>query len=327
MSTPKPKANPSSGADAVVRAVEAGFARSPRALPAWLFYDDEGSRLYELITELPEYYPTRTERGILARHADEMVARAAEGATSPLHVIELGAGTASKTSLILAAVVARQGRCVYMPMDVSAVALDEAQARVAAQFPTVDVRPFLGRHEGAFDAISALGPRRLVLFIGSSIGNLDDDDAVALLRGVRRGLTPGGALLLGTDLRKDPSILVPAYDDAQGVTAAFNLNVLTRLNRELGADFDLTKWRHVALFDDERSRIEMHVESLVDQQVWFSALDRGYAFRAGERVHTESSVKYDLPRVAGLLERAGFQPEATWTDDAGWFAVTLGRAV
>ncbi len=307
--------------------VRAGLTATPKRLPPYLFYDAAGSALYERITALPEYYPTRTERAILARHATELVAAAAEGSDAPLHVVELGAGSASKTVLVLDAVVARQGRCVYVPVDVSASALDEARARIEADMPGVEVRPFVGHHHDAFRTVRALGPRRLVLFIGSSIGNYDDDEAVALLRGAREALVPGGALLLGTDLRKDPARLVAAYDDAEGVTAAFNRNMLARINRDLGGHFDLSTFRHIALWNAPASRIEMHLESTVAQRVRIDALDLTVDFAAGERIHTESSVKYDLSHVDRLLDAAGFVRAITRTDDAGLFAVHLARAV
>ena len=302
-----------------------GLTAAQKSLPPYLFYDAEGSRLYEQITELPEYYPTRTERAILERHATDMVERAARGTNADLRVVELGAGTASKTGLVLSAVVERQGRCLYVPIDVSATALDEAKLRLARELPAVDVRPFVGRHEDAFETIRSLGPRRLVLFIGSSIGNFSDDDAHALLSGVSRGLSGGGVLLLGTDLRKSPARMVPAYDDAEGVTAAFNKNVLARINRELGGAFALESFRHVALWNEAASAIEMHLESVVEQDVCIADLGLVVHFRKGERIHTESSAKYDLPRVDAMLAKAGFVREHTYTDDENLFAVHLAR--
>lgn len=307
--------------------VSKGLSAEHKTLPPYLFYDAEGSRLYERITELPEYYPTRTERGILAMHAADMVSRATVGSSADLRVVELGAGSASKTSLVLEAVIARQGRCLYVPIDVSATALEEATARLAEELPSVDVRPFVGHHEDAFETIRALGPRRLVLFIGSSIGNFSDDEARALLRGVRSALLPGGVLLLGTDLRKSPETLVAAYDDAEGVTALFNKNVLARINRELGGHFPIDTFRHVALWNEPASRIEMHLESTIEQDVAIDDLGLVAHFRAGERIHTESSEKYDTSRVNAMLERSGFAREHTYTDADGLFAVHLARAV
>jgi dimethylhistidine N-methyltransferase len=313
-------------ASAIADEVRRGLTAPQKRLPPHLFYDEEGSRLYELITELDEYYPTRTERGILERHAHEIVARAADGDAQPLRVVELGAGSADKTRLILAAVVAAQGPTTYLPVDVSPTALDAAKSRIESELSEVQVRPFVGRHEDAAATIAELGPRRLVLFIGSSIGNFDDDEAVRLLRSVRRGLLPGAALLLGTDMKKSPARLVPAYDDASGVTAEFNKNVLRRINRELGGQFDLGLFRHVALWNEPASRVEMHLEAGVEHDVSIEALGLRVKFHRGERIHTESSIKYDLPRVDALLGRSGFVREATFSDDQGAFGVHLARA-
>ena len=307
--------------------VAQGLGSPSKRLPAYLFYDELGSQLYERITTLPEYYLTRTERTILERYVDRMVELAARGSSHPLRVVELGAGTADKTRLILDAVVRRQGPCAYLPIDVSASALHEAKERIEREVPQVLVQPFVGQHQHAFGEIRALGPRRLVLFIGSSIGNFEDDEAVGLLAGVRRGLAAGGTLLLGTDLRKDPGRMIPAYDDAQGVTAAFNKNVLARINRELGANFDLDSFEHVARWNERASRIEMHLRSRVSQRVYIEALETVVHFDRGETIHTESSIKYDQQRVEALLERAGFVPEATFVDDGHLFAVHLARAV
>lgn len=299
---------------AVAEAVAAGFAGHPRRLPPWLFYDDRGSELFEEITALPEYYLTRAERSILAQHADEIVEIAARGATRSLHVVELGAGSATKTQLVLRAVVRRQGRCLYVPIDVSEAALTEAVERLHREEPGVEVKPVASSHTDALQAIHAIGSRRMVLFLGSSIGNFDDADAIALLTGVARAIGPSGVLLLGADRRKDPAVLLPAYDDARGVTARFNLNVLSRLNRELDADFDLARWQHRAVWNDAESRIEMHLESTARQRVRVPALDRGYSFEPGETIHTESSVKYIARRIDDILVASGFRRARTFTD-------------
>ncbi|MCK6531509.1 MAG: L-histidine N(alpha)-methyltransferase [Polyangiaceae bacterium] len=312
--------------DPIADEVRRGLTAPAKSLPPHLFYDEEGSRLYEQITELEEYYPTRTERAILARHAPTMVALAASDSQEPLSVVELGAGSADKTRLILSALVATQQRAVYLPVDVSPSALEAARARIEAEIPGIEVRPFVGRHEAASEAISRLGPRRLVLFIGSSIGNFEDDAAVSLLRAVRRGLVPGDALLLGTDMKKSPARLLPAYDDARGVTAEFNKNILARINRELGGRFELERFKHVALWNAAASRVEMHLESRVDHSVRIDALGLDVSFRRGERIHTESSIKYETPRVDALLRRAGFEREQSFSDDARAFSVHLARA-
>jgi len=302
-----------------------GLSAPQKRLPPYLFYDAQGSELFERITELPEYYLTRTERSILEARADEIVRAAARGASGPLHLVELGAGTATKSEILLSAAVRMQGPTIFVPVDVSHAALDEARARIAARQPRVAVRPLVARHEDALGPIRELGARRLVLFIGSSIGNHEDAEAVALLAGVRGTLAPGGALLLGADLRKSADVLVPAYDDAQGVTAAFNKNVLARINRELGGHFDLDRFRHVALWNDEASCMEIYLESSVAQTVAIDLLELDVRFEAGERIHTESSIKYDDRRIDRILEASGFARELTFTDDERRFALVLAR--
>lgn len=309
----------------VAAAVRAGLSTRPRRLPPWLFYDEAGSLLFERITELPEYYLTRTERGILAAHAGEMVARAADG--KQLRIVELGAGSADKTRLLLAAAVAAQGRVLYEPVDVSKSALEAARERIEREIPGVSVAPRVMDYVQGLN-LAAEGPdeRRLVLYIGSSIGNFDPDDAARVLAGVRAALRPGDGILLGVDLVKDVPTLHAAYDDAAGVTAAFNLNLLARLNRELGADFNLRAFRHKAIWDAVHSRMEMYLESLSAQKVHIRGLGMRVEFAPGERVHTENSYKYAPGQAERMLESAGFAAAGCWHDPRRWFAVCLGRA-
>ena len=309
----------------IARDVRKGLSAAHKHLPPYLFYDKRGSALYEQITELPEYYLTRVEREIFTTHADAIIERASRAHAAPLHVVELGAGTATKSQILLSAVVRLQGRCLYVPVDVSRSPLDEAKQRLQRQEPAIRVRPLVMTHEQAFSELQHIPAQRLVLFIGSSIANYDDDAAIALLRGVARSIAPEGALLLGTDWRKSPEVMVPAYDDAQGVTAAFNKNVLARINRELDASFALDRFEHVAVWNEAASRIEMHLESSREQLVPIRALGMEVRFARGERIHTESSIKYDLPRVEHLLREAGFTRETTYFDTKERFAVHLAR--
>jgi dimethylhistidine N-methyltransferase len=314
----------------VAAAVRDGLTSLPKRLPAWLFYDHAGSRLFEAITELPEYYLTRTERSILAAHATAMIAHSANG--SRLRIAELGAGSADKTRLLLKAAVARQGAVLYEPVDVSPSALDEAKRRIEREIAGVKVAPRVMDYMHGDGQRFHLGPvsrgeRTLVLYIGSSIGNFDPEEAARLLRRVRAGLEAGDGLLLGVDLVKDEAALLAAYDDAAGVTAAFNRNVLVRLNRELGADFDPEAFAHRALWNAAESRIEMHLVSRAAQQVRIAALDLAIDFAAGENLHTENSYKYRPGQAEALLKEAGFSLVSTWTDARGWFAVSLGRAI
>lgn len=316
---------PAAAASPLAMEVINGLTERPKTLSPWLFYDREGSRLFEEITELPEYYVTRTERQILAEHADEIVTVAAGGHV--LSLIELGAGTATKTGLLLKAAVALQGRVTYSPIDVSASALEEARIRLEAELPQVKVESIVADYtEGMRQnkaEIVAGGGRRLVLYIGSSIGNFSPVDAVDVLRGVRSQLAQGDCLLLGTDMVKDQSTLLAAYDDAAGVTAKFNKNVLARLNRELDANFNPQLFRHQARWNEQQSRIEMHLESLVTQKVSLGALEMDVRFRLGETIHTENSYKFTDQRVMSLLARSGFRLKQQWSDANKWFTVYL----
>lgn len=319
-----PRAVQAKGSHLVVAAARQGLLKHPKSLPPWLFYDARGSALFEEITELSEYYLTRAERSILETQADEIVRIASDAGAAPLQVIELGAGSATKTQLLLRAVVRSQERCLYVPIDISASALSVAVERLGREEPAVSVRSFEGEHLDALPAIRATGPRRLVLFLGSSIGNYEDQDAVQLLSQVGRALLPGGCLLVGADRRKDPETLLRAYDDAKGVTARFNLNVLSRLNRELGSDFELSCFEHEARWNDAASRIEMHLVATRDMTVRVPGLPP-IVFRAGESIHTESSVKYDQARIDRLFSRAGFRRIRSFTDELERFDLHLGR--
>jgi L-histidine Nalpha-methyltransferase len=328
---------------AVAKAVREGLSASPKKLPPWLFYDRTGSRLFDEITERPEYYLTRTERGILATHANTMIEHAAAGRR--LRITELGAGSAEKTRLLLKAAVANQEKVIYEPLDVSASALDLAKRGIESEIPEVAVcpkvmdytresRPQKRRLHLAqsrdnqvgidFDYLS-LGERRLVLYIGSSIGNFEPHEARRILRNVRAGLKQGDTLLLGVDLVKDKSDLLAAYDDFAGVTADFNLNMLARLNRELDAEFNLDSFEHRAVWNQKESRIEMHLESRVAQKVQIAALEMEVSFAQGETIHTECSYKYAPGQAEAMLKDAGFGDTESWTDERGWFNVCLAR--
>jgi L-histidine Nalpha-methyltransferase len=304
-----------------------GLTASRKTLPSYLFYDTAGSRLYEQITDLPEYYLTRAERSIFEEHADAIVAWASRGATAPLGVIELGAGSASKTEVLLRAVLDRQASCNYVPIDVSRTALEGAERRLRTELPRVHVRSLVMTHDQALRVLPGVGAPQVVLFIGSSVGNFDDATAASLLGGLRAALGPEALLVLGTDLRKSPDVLLPAYDDAAGVTAAFNKNILTRINRELGGRFHLDHFRHVARWNDGASRIEMHLESVSAHDVAIQGLGLRVHFDAGETIHTESSNKYDIPRVTRLLAQGGFALEKTLYDGERRFGLHLARAV
>jgi L-histidine N-alpha-methyltransferase len=302
-----------------------GLTALPKTLSPWLFYDQKGSELFEAITELPEYYLTRTERAIFSQYGDEILGIAANGAI--LKMIELGAGTATKTGLLLQAAVRRQGAVDYLAIDVSESALAVAQQHIEAEIPGVNVISRIADYTDGIEEIPCAGQRRMVLYIGSSIGNFEPGDAVQVLREVRRRLVPGDRLLLGADRVKERSALVRAYDDEAGVTAAFNKNVLTRINRDLGANFNLRLFRHRARWNHERSRIEMHLESLIAQHVIIPALELEVKFARGETIHTENSYKFTAASISAIVERAGFAMTECWTDEHEWFGVYLATAV
>jgi len=315
---------------ALAAVVVDGLSRFPKQLPPWLFYDEAGSLLFEDITCLPEYYLTRTERALLERHGGEMIAAAAGGRR--LRVVELGAGSADKTRTLLAAAVRHQGDVEYQPVDVSATALELARERIEEELPGVTVLPQVSDYtQGLELEPCSADESRLVLWIGSSIGNFAREDAVPLLGRLSEGLCSGDSLLLGVDLApcgtgdsgKSEESLIAAYDDAQGVTAEFNKNLLVRLNRELGADFDLDSFAHEVRWNDGYSRIEMHLRSLREQRARVGELE--VEFEEGETIHTENSCKYRDGEVEAMLSAAGFEATRRWSDAAGWFAVYLAR--
>jgi L-histidine N-alpha-methyltransferase len=307
---------------ALAEAVRSGLTAEQKRLPAWMFYDDAGTALFEQITRLPEYYLTRAELALFEAHAGEIARRA--GPVSA--VVELGVGSATKTQVLLAAILRHSPGAVFVPVDVSPAALALAEETLRPRFPSLRIAPVQGEFHAALERVRASPGPKLVLFIGSSVGNYRPEESVELLGAWRRAMSPGDGLLLGTDLRKDGAVLVPAYDDAQGVTARFNKNLLQRLNRELGGRFELDAFRHRAVWNERDSRMEMHLESVRDQVVRVEALGLEVSFRAGERIHTENSYKYTQEMVDGILRRSGFSLETTWTDPQGLFAEHLARA-
>jgi dimethylhistidine N-methyltransferase len=304
----------------VAEAALDGLTRERKTLPAKLFYDAEGCRLFGEITRLPEYYVTRTELALLREVAPEFGAIAPEGAA----LVEYGASREDKALLLLGAM---RGPRAYVPIDVAAAALDEVAARMAGG--TVAVHPVAGDFLDALSLPAAVRALPAVgFFPGSTIGNFDPDEAVAFLARARRtlaGANKGSALfLVGVDLRKDPALLIPAYDDAAGITAAFNLNLLARLNREAAADFDLSRFRHEARWNDAESRIEMHLVSTSDQVVHVGGQAIGFA--RGETIHTENSYKHGVAGFQQTAARAGWRPRQVWTDEARLFSLHLLQA-
>lgn len=298
--------------------VLAGLSRPHKRLPSKYFYDAAGSRLFDRITELDEYYPTRTELAIVRGHVGAMAARCGPRCL----LVELGAGSLVKVRLLLDRLDRPAG---YVPVDVSGDHLRAAAGELARDYPALGVHPVAADFTRPFALPPLPAARRVAYFPGSTLGNFDPHEADALLGRVARLVGPGGGLLLGVDLRKDPAVLEPAYNDARGVTAAFNRNLLVRINRELGADFDPSAFRHRAFYNRDRSRIEMHLVSATGQQVRVG--DRTFGFRAGESIHTENSYKYDLTELGARAAECGLRADETWTDENGHFAVLYLTAV
>lgn len=290
-----------------------GLQSQPKTLPAKLFYDEQGARLFEQICELDEYYLTRAELEILRAHAGDIARLAGAGCA----VVEYGSGAATKTRLILDAL---EAPAAYVPIDVSREQLERVAADFASRYERLSVMPLCADYTQPVD-LSRLPNccRRIAFFPGSTVGNFHPAEASAFLHRVRRAIGPDGALILGVDRRKDTRVLHAAYNDAAGITAKFNLNMLARLNRELGADFDLSRFRHRAWFNDSASRVEMHLESLNAQTV--TVADVPISFGAGETIWTESSYKYDASRLESVASAAGFAIRRTWSDSADRFWV------
>jgi L-histidine N-alpha-methyltransferase len=296
--------------------VRVGLTSTPKELqPKW-FYDERGSELFETITRLPEYYLTRAERSILERHAGEIAAR-----TDATTLIELGAGTSDKTRILLDALAPRR----FVPFDVSEETLRASAQRLAREYPGLEILAVVGDFEHHLPLLPTNG-RRLLAFLGSTIGNLPPTQRARFLKDVAATLGDGDTFLLGVDLVKNPARLVAAYDDPSGVTREFNLNVLHVLNLELDGDFDVSAFEHVAQWNAEAEWMEIFVRSLHEQTVRLEALGLEVAFDAGELMRTEISAKFHLPRVANELEAAGLAVQRWWTDDAGDFAVLLASA-
>jgi L-histidine N-alpha-methyltransferase len=311
--------------EALIDEVWSGLLKRPRSLVPWMFYDSEGSRLFERITTLPEYYPTRTERDLLANHAEAIIKAAGSDCSQPLRLLELGAGTAAKTGILLKAAARLRSEVVYLPVDVSPDALDAACDSIECLLPDVQLQPMVANYVTHPPELERFKGTTLAMYIGSSIGNFSPEEARSILRNLRSELRPGDALLLGTDMVKDEATLVRAYDDKDGVTAAFNLNALHRLNRELGANFDTGCFRHRARWNRVESRIEMHLESTRDQCVHIPAAQLSIRLAASETIHTENSYKFTPETLSALLEDAGFIIEHTWTDPRQWYALTLAN--
>jgi dimethylhistidine N-methyltransferase len=292
--------------------VMAGLSQPQKRIAPKFFYDRKGSLLFDAITELPEYYPTRTEVGILRSHGAEMAELVGQGAL----LVELGSGSSQKIRLLLGAL----QPAIYVPVDISREHLMQSASDLAASFPGLEVHAACADYSGPFELpIRANGHECVAFFPGSSIGNFDPGDAVRFLRQVGTLVAPGGKLLIGVDLIKDLDILNAAYNDTRGVTADFNLNLLERINRELDGGFNPSLFQHEAFFNEDEARIEMHLVSQTAQTVQVAGED--VTFREGESIHTESSYKYTIEGFQKLARKAGFEPGHHWTDASRLFSV------
>lgn len=300
--------------------VRRGLSAQPKYLFPKYFYDELGSQLFEAICLLPEYYLTRAENEIFERYARE-IASAIDGHK---RLLEMGSGSASKTRLIIEALLERQNNLLYTPVDISASALETSSRVLLQSYPGLRIKAYASDY---YDALAALArepkERTLALFLGSNIGNFDAGEAHKFLRALRDVLQTGDALLLGADLKKEKHLLEAAYDDALRVTAAFNLNLLTRINREMDADFNPRAFTHRAVYDEEKGRIEVYIESRSSQSVSIRKLDMNVQLHEGERIHTENSHKYDMEGLRRLAEATGFELARTWLDQHERFSSNL----
>lgn len=308
----------------MAREVRAGLTSTPRSIPPKYFYDERGSKLFDAICELPEYYLTRAERSLLAVQADAVVE-----ATGAAALVELGSGMARKTGLLVRALCARHASPLYVPFDIAQSALDASARSLRAECPTLRVQGVIGDFGSDLPVLArelppVEGPR-LFAFLGSTIGNLDEDEAPALLRGVAAAMTERDAFLLGVDLVKDERVLHAAYNDAQGITAEFNRNVLAVVSRELDGDLDERAFDHLAFYDANRERIEMHLVSRSARRFTIRGIDLSLDLAAGERILTEISRKFTRRSVEETLDRGGMRLERWLPDTDGAFALALAR--
>ena len=305
--------------------VREGLSSTPKHLFPKYFYDELGSQLFEAICRLPEYYLTRAENEILTRFNDEIVS---ELSGQDISLLEMGSGSASKTRLLIEALLKGQTELLYIPVDISASALETSSRVLLQSYPNLRIEAYAAEY---FDALAALSTqtraRTLALFLGSNIGNFNLDDARNFLRALRRVLRAGDALLLGADLRKEAAILEAAYDDSLGVTAAFNLNLLVRINREFDADFDVRAFHHRAIYNEEIGRVEVYIVSDRKQTVRIRKLEMEIQFEEAERIHTENSYKYDLAGLTRLASETGYARARTWHDEREQFSSNLFMAV
>lgn len=296
-----------------------GLTQTPKTLPPKYFYDDHGSLLFEKICELPEYYVTRTETQILQNYASEIA-----HLTGPCEIVELGSGSSTKTRILLDAYQELGHPLHYLPIDISGGILEQSAHSLLKEYPTLHIHGIVSTYETALKHLNPSPlPNRMIGFIGSTLGNLKPEDCHAFFAHVVEALQPGDYFLLGVDLHKSKSILEPAYDDSQGVTAAFNLNMLRHLNRLFSGNFDLSQFEHLAFYNEKEHQIEMHLKSLKNQTVELKTLNLTVEFKEGETIHTEISRKFQFEQIQAELKTLGLVSLKNWTDQNQWFGLML----
>lgn len=297
-----------------------GLQKTPKTLSSRYFYDDAGSELFQQIMALPEYYPTRTEFDLLTTHRAAIADALRPASNEPFYLLELGAGDGLKTKILLRELLDLGANFSYVPVDISAGALDGLAVSLQTELPRLRVEPVVAEYTEALKLMATRPGRKAVLFLGSNIGNFSPSDRREFLRALTQPLSPDDRLLIGFDLQKAPRMIRAAYDDAQGVTAAFNLNLLTRLNREVGADFDLANWQHYTDYDPISGAVRSFLVSTCAQQVYVEALDHAFDFAAWEIIHTENSYKFTAPLITQLATEAGLEVLDFFTDTQDYFA-------
>jgi dimethylhistidine N-methyltransferase len=310
---------------AISEAVDKGLSGSPKRLPSWLLYNDEGDRLFQQIMMMPEYYPTRCEYDILQHNKEELLQCFKEGSTS-FRLIELGAGDGLKTEILLKHFVAQKASFTYNPVDISSNALDILSARLKSSLPQLNIVPLHKSYDDALSDLYDQNEKKVILFMGANIGNFTIQEAAQFLRKLVIRLHHGDQLMIGFDLKKDPRTILQAYDDPRGITAEFNLNLLRRLNRELGANFDTNHFSHYPSYDPDTGTTKSFLISLINQAVYIAALRKLFHFTAWEPIQTEVSQKYDITSIEKLMALTGLKVERVFRDARNYFCDVLVRA-
>jgi L-histidine Nalpha-methyltransferase len=310
----------------VARAVEEGFSKYPKRLPSWLFYDQTGDKIFQAIMHMPEYYLTACEYEILHMNKEKLLHHFAPD-KSPFNLIELGAGDGLKTEILLKHFTAQKASFVYSPVDASETVFDQLKERLSKSVPGLSVNTVNKKYEDALDLFAQDDFRKVYLFMGANIGNFSVPEAIRLVRNIARSMRPNDQLLIGFDLKKDPRLIQAAYDDPHGITHDFNMNLLVRLNRELGAQFQLDQFSHYPYYDPETGITKSYLVSLQEQLVPFEACDKVVHFDRWEVIHTEVSQKYDMPMIEALAAQAGLALVETFYDCKHYFCDVLLKKV